>query len=220
MMGFKNQKLNEIFQKDDAERIANFIIEACQTLKNNYGNSVKVLPNDENKIRNILVEEYLDEYKIRKRNQMTEYRFAPETQENYDGNGSYLGRADIKIILKTDFEKNDAYYLVECKRLDGSVSMNKKYLTEGVNRFVTQKYSAHYGKNFMLGFVVGDIDIQNNAKNIEGIQNTLPDIKMHGQFCIEGLNGNEEAWYKCSYQLGNGELELSHIFSNMFSAIH
>lgn len=43
---------------------------------------------------------------------------------------------------------------IECKRIDGTADLNKKYVKEGVARFVTQKYSSYYGRNVMLGFVV------------------------------------------------------------------
>ena len=61
--------------------------------------------------------------------------------ENYAGSGQHIGRVDIRILLKSDFEKDDAYYITECKRIDGSSDLNKKYVKEGVARFVTEKYS-------------------------------------------------------------------------------
>ena len=87
---------------------------------------------------------------------------------------------DIRILLKSDFEKEDAYYVIECKRIDGTSDLNKKYVKEGVARFVTQKYSSYYGRNIMLGFVVKKIDMSANAKLIEGIQNADLNQHAHG----------------------------------------
>lgn len=221
MSGFKNKALNALLQKDDFEQIASFIIEACRTVKSDYLNQGNRMPNDENRIRSILLKEYLAVDDIQRNSKMTEYRFEPETLENYDGKGNFIGRADIKVILKTDFEKNDAYYLIECKRIDGTKTLNKKYVNDGIARFVTKKYSSYYGKNFMLGFVVKDIDIQKNTANIESIQNTsaLTNTYIHGKFSMESMSGNEELKYVCSYQLAEGKLELCHVFSNLSSVV-
>ena len=99
-------------------------------------------------------------------------------------------------MLKSDFEKDDAYYITECKRVDGSSDLNKKYVKEGVARFVTEKYSSYYGRNIMLGFVVKKIDISSNVKLIEEIQNADLSQQMHGNFeFIESKDVTES--YKC-----------------------
>ena len=56
--------------------------------------------------------------------------------ERYHSNG----RIDIRIIAKNDFEIDDAYYTIECKRLDnqnllGETGLNAKYVKEGIKRF-------------------------------------------------------------------------------------
>lgn len=131
----------------------------------------------------------------------------------YDGNGNYIGRADICIKLKSDFEKREAYYIVECKRLDGKSDLNKKYVCEGVARFITRKYSSYYGKNIMLGFVIKQIDISKNTVLIESIQNTDKNKYMHGNFDLTIARTKSEV-YKCQYHIENGDLELRHIFAD------
>lgn len=113
---------------------------------------------------------------------MSGYKFEIEVPENYVGDGQHIGRVDIRVLLKSDFKKDDVYYIIECKRIDSSVDLNKKYVKEGVIRFVTKKYSSYYGRNIMLGFVVQKIDVSANAKLIEEIQNTESDQHMHGDF--------------------------------------
>ncbi|MEY8265578.1 hypothetical protein AALA79_04280 [Lachnospiraceae bacterium 64-25] len=125
---------------------------------------------------------------------------------------------DIRILLKSDFEKEDAYYVIECKRIDGTSDLNKKYVKEGVARFVTQKYSSYYGRNIMLGFVVKKIDMSANAKLIEGIQNADLNQHAHGNLRLVKSEGVTES-YKCMYQIQSGELELRHIFSDYSSVM-
>lgn len=211
MSGKINHKIREALRQDDFQMLTGYILEMCKRLTEDFKRENKRLPNNENQIRSILVEEYLDDDKERKSHGMLDYGFQSETQEHYDGQGNYIGRVDIRIKLKTDFDKRSAYYIVECKRLDGTNALNTKYIEEGVARFVTQKYSAYYGKNMMLGFVVKDIDISNNAAEIENIQNSSSDIHMHGKFMLIG-KAKDPRMYKCIYHIKSGELELRHIF--------
>lgn len=163
-----------------------------------------------------MLEEYINKQKDT--HNMLGYKFELEVPENYAGSGKYIGRVDIRILLKGDFEKDDAYYIVECKRVDGSTDLNKKYIKNGVARFVTEKYSSYYGRNIMLGFVVKKIDVSANVKLIENIQNKELDQYMHGGFEFIEKKGVAES-YKCMYQIQSGEVELCHIFSDYSSII-
>jgi len=112
--------------------------------------------NNENAIRDILLE-YLTDTQVRQNSCLIEgYRFDKEVDENE-------GRVDIKIIDKNDFEEHDAYYVIECKRLDGYSTLNKAYITDGINRFTTGYYSSYYGINGMIGFIVKKININTNT---------------------------------------------------------
>ena len=211
MMGKLSRNISEALRRDDFERIRDYIVESCNLLLEDYQHQRKQMPNHENKIRNILLEEYLDDDSQRTDFDMGDYRFFPETQEHYDGQGNYIGRADIRVMLKTDFEKRNAYYLVECKRLDGSPNLNKEYVEEGVVRFVSRKYSAYYGKGMMLGFVVKKMNISKNVQEIEDLQNTSTEPNTHGKFTALDIRTSQEI-YSCVYQLQWGVLELRHIF--------
>lgn len=214
MSGMLSKSILESLYRANFEKITSYILDICELIVEDYGKKQLKLPNDENKIRSIMLEEYLKKQKSSYG--MSDYRFELEVPENYVGNGHHIGRVDIRILLKSDFEKEDAYYIIECKRVDGAADLNKKYIKEGVARFVTQKYSSYYGRNIMLGFVVKKIDISSNARLIEKIQNVDANEYMHGDFeLIESDNVTES--YKCIYQIQSGELELCHIFSDYSS---
>lgn len=214
MSGVLNKDILEALCRANFEKITNYILDICELVVEDYEKKQLKLPNDENKIRSIMLEEYLRKQKVSY--DMSNYRFDLEVPENYAGNGHHIGRVDIRILLKSDFEKEDAYYIIECKRIDGTSDLNKKYVKEGVARFTTQKYSSYYGRNIMLGFVVKKIDMSVNAQLIESIQNEDLDEHMHGEFELVG-NGSVTESYKCIYQIQSGEVELRHIFSDYSS---
>lgn len=216
MSGMLNKNILKALYRANFEKITTYILDICELIVEDYERKNFKLPNDENKIRSIMLEEYMKTQKGFYG--MADYRFELEVPENYAGNGQHIGRVDIRIFLKSDFEKEDAYYIIECKRIDGTTDLNKKYVKEGVARFVTQKYSSYYGRNIMLGFVVKKIDISANAKLIEEIQNAELNQYMHGDFQLVASEGVTES-YKCKYQIQSGEVELRHIFSDYSSII-
>ena len=128
-------------------------------------NVVKV-PSDENKIRNILLLKYLKNDKIREEVGLLDYLFDREVPED-----KTPGRTDIKIQTKNTFIYQEAYYIIECKRLNnqnlnGTSGLNAEYIKEGIMRFVINQYSIYYRVNGMIGFVVEDMDIEQNIENI------------------------------------------------------
>lgn len=216
MSGILNKDILEALYRANFEKITDYILDICELVVEDYEQKNLKLPNDENKIRSIMLEEYMNKQKAVYG--MSDYRFELEVPENYAGNGKHIGRVDIRILLKSDFEKEDAYYIIECKRIDGTANLNKKYVKEGVARFVTQKYSSYYGRNIMLGFVVKKIDMSANAELIERIQNVDLDEHMHGNFQLVKSEGVTET-YKCIYQIQSGDVELRHIFSDYSSIV-
>lgn len=211
MSAILNKDILEALYRANFEKIANYILNICELVVEDYEKKQLKLPNDENKIRSIMLEEYMKKQKDAYG--MSDYRFELEVPENYAGGGQHIGRVDIRILLKSDFEKEDAYYVIECKRIDGTSDLNKKYVKEGVARFITQKYSSYYGRSIMLAFVVKKLDIPANTRLIEKIQNADLDGHMHGDFEFIKSNGVAES-YKCLYQIQSGEVELRHIFSD------
>ena len=216
MSGMLSRNILRALYRANFEKITTYILDICTLIVEEYEKKQLKLPNDENKIRSIMLEEYMNKQK--ETHGMLGYKFELEVPENYAGCGQHIGRVDIRILLKSDFEKDDAYYIIECKRIDGSSDLNKKYVKEGVARFVTEKYSSYYGRNIMLGFVVKKIDVSVNAKMIEKIQNSDSDEHMHGNFELVD-SSNVAKNYKCIYQMQSGKIELRHIFSDYSSII-
>lgn len=125
------------------------------------------LKNDENKIRDILVEHYLNHPLKRQELRIDNLIFNRESSENMA-----KGFVDIKIQTMISLNNPKAYYIFECKRLDGSTDLNRKYIKEGIIRFVSEKYSSYYGLNGMLGFEVSKLD---TTANIEAINRPAAD---------------------------------------------
>ncbi|WP_333804908.1 hypothetical protein [Sulfurospirillum sp.] len=131
---------------------------------------VKVPKNNENAIRDILLLDYITKRNIRNV-ECGIYGF------NFDKEVDVAnGRVDIKILpQKYDFEEFDAYFTIECKRLDGKKTLNAAYVEDGIKRFTTQYksstaeyyYPSYYGINGMIGFVVQSINIDENMKAID-----------------------------------------------------
>lgn len=127
------------------------------------------LSNDENSIRDILLINYLNDNSVRRKVELTDYLFNREVPES-----KTIGRTDIKIETQNTFQDTDAYYTIECKRLDasnatGATGLNAKYIQNGISRFVSKTYSTHYKTNGMIGFVVQTMDINKNITAINGL---------------------------------------------------
>lgn len=153
---FYEKKFEEILSK----------ITACYYLMKS--DKVK-LENDENKIRDCLLRNYLKNNTVRSNVGLTDWLFEREVQEDHS-----VGRTDIKIVSLDTFNRQEAYYILECKRLDskymnGTSGLNAKYIENGINRFTTNYYSSFYRVNGMIGFVVDQLDIHTNIKSINSL---------------------------------------------------
>jgi hypothetical protein len=66
-----------------------------------------------------------------------------------------LGRIDILLRFLHQFGEEDAYLGVDCKLVaHGDMSLNRRYVTQGVSRFVTGQYAARHHWGMMLGDVL------------------------------------------------------------------
>ncbi len=178
MSGFQNSALNEVYRDELFQRIEDSIVKACELMVCDCIKEGCLLDNHEEKIRTYLVHNYLnnDDKKDDLGLNGIKIRFDIEILEGYDTTAiNYAGRTDIRIVSDDWFKNRNAYYIVECKRLDGGNVLNTLYVKEGVQRFVGDlpKYSSFYNKNIMLGFCVKKHDIKNNVIKIENIHNHL-----------------------------------------------
>lgn len=223
MGGFLNTSLNAEFESGLFENIIDKIIFCSQMMKDVCISNGHRIDNDEGKIRNHLLEKYLDNDDIRSQVGLSDLylRFIPEVPENYkDFNDTYIGRIDIKVVTANWFKNSKEYYTVECKRIDGSKILNQKYITEGVSRFVEPpvKYPSYYKRNIMFGFVVKNINIDSNTIMIEEIHNShLKDWIKEGLHLLKNSPSNY-CQYSSNYFFDQSTLELQHIFFN-FSEI-
>lgn len=79
-----------------------------------------------------------------------------------------LGRIDIILRFLHQFGDEDAYLGVECKRVaHGDTALNRRYVTQGVNRFVTGQYATGHHMGMMLGYVL-KLPAASVVTNIDG----------------------------------------------------
>jgi len=171
------------------------------------------LPNDENTIRDKLLLNYLKKDEIRKSIGLTEFLFDREVPEDYS-----IGRTDIKVQSKNTFMETEAYYIIECKRLDndntkGITGLNAQYIKNGICRFVSNYYSSHYGVNAMIGFVITPMDIHKNTDDINFLlDNCFPQAKTITNLSKETFIPNFEYHYRSTHQKDDSsELNLYHL---------
>jgi len=174
------------------------------------------LINNENSIRDKILHDYLKKEKYKHQLELTDYLFDPELPEN-------KGRIDIRIMPINPFINDEAYYIIECKRLDatnqnGTTGLNGEYISEGVCRFVSSKYSSYYKANGMIGFVVQSMDIHNNTNCINGLlakQNFQTNTRQYLQ--SRKITDDFEYSYFSTHSIGKQEIIIYHLmldFSN------
>lgn len=178
------------------------------------------VPNDENKIRDILLYKYLKDRGIRRIYKLDNYIFLPEVRE---GN---KGRTDIHINTPNSFGEEETYYIIECKRLDkknlsGKTGLNAKYITDGIMRFVSSDYySCHYEINAMLGFIVTDLVVNNDIiDNLNKLLDTFSETSTIQKLTKSDFAEDYEYQYISKHKRGDGvNLKLYHLMLN-FSKI-
>ena len=223
MGGFKNQQLNQIAKNNIYEDMINFIFVSLEKMRENLLAENKNIKNDEEKIRTHLLEHYLKNEQFKEKYFDDLYLlFNAEVAEGYDiTSEEYIGRVDIKVYSINTIINPKDYYIIECKRIDGSSTLNRKFITEGICRFILNKpkYSSYNKKNIMLGFVVKNIDIEINTDRINEIQSEIEDIHICEK--LERLKKEKEEYYlyRNKYKCGDKKIELSHLFYNLSDVI-
>lgn len=194
------------------------ICSVCVGVYNTIVEARQLLPNNENTIRDEFIKFLMDNQYRRAYPYLTNYIFKKEEVEND-------GRVDIQIITGNTFKDTDAYYNIECKRLDsintaGTTGLNAEYIKNGMCRFITGYYTSYYGCSGMFGFVVDKIDIHSNTcdsmnallkkgmKDKDGItidtRVTMPITN------VPAVNDFDYA-YISKHETKNGEITLFHL---------
>lgn len=217
MGGFKNESLNIEFERGMFRLIILHLSQCSCAMKRDYKLNGRKIFNDEDKITNQLIADYLNINNIG-------LRFIPQSLETFDlDNSTYRGICDIKIVSASWFQDLNDYYLVECKRIDGGARLNREYVLEGVSRFVLAppKYPSYHKRNIMFGYVVKAINIPDNITKIEKLQNKLLTTVQTGEFIFVESENNEFYHYSCVYQSAVINLiELAHIFYDFSDIIN
>ncbi|MEA2043174.1 MAG: hypothetical protein U9N85_11590 [Bacteroidota bacterium] len=137
-----------------------------------------IIENDENIIRNRLHKDYLDNQQILEQFNLQAYFFDIETPY-VDKNYKETARSDIKIYdpIERIQNRKSPYFIIECKRLDGTNSgkgsLNYKYVENGIKRFTSRAdYPTFFGINGMIGFVLKTKEI---VKIVNSINHLLPE---------------------------------------------
>lgn len=176
------------------------------------------LQNDENKIRDVILYNYLKKDNYKKQLGLSDYLFDPELPEN-------TGRIDIRIMPINPFINDDAYYIVECKRLDNSnvngvSGLNGEYISEGICRYTSSKYSCYYKTNGMIGFVVQSMNIQDNITHLNNIiSNSAFPSNTRQNIQRRKLADNFDYSYYSTHTLGNDEIVIYHLMLDFSSNI-
>lgn len=211
--------ISEAFKVGIIDKIISQLVTCSKQMKADCLSSSNFMRDNEDVITNRLVANYL--------NAKPDYfRYEPQSLENYDKeNDKYIGRTDIKVISGDYFRNAKAYHIVESKRLDGSITLNKKYITEGVDRFLISntesKYSSYYQQNIMFGYVVKAIDIQKNANKIDELQCALlKDIRI-SPFILKNKEDPQYYVYACEYtDISLACIKLHHLFYDFSDAFY
>lgn len=125
-----------------------------------------VISHKENDIRDLFIsDKYLDDFRFKEVLNIIEFKFDKEIS-------TLTGRADIRVLNMVEQMSGVAnpYYYIECKILDNSIpsdaksNLYSKYLNDGVQRYVKEKYLTHHEANGMLGFFINSADIKKNCE--------------------------------------------------------
>jgi hypothetical protein len=123
-----------------------------------------------------------------------------------------LGRIDIILRFLHQFGDEDSYVGVECKRVGHVESaLNQRYVTQGVNRFVSGQYANGHHWGMMLGYVLK----LPSASLVEGIDARIR--ATYGEAAkLEPLDTHPDALSMHSGELVQGTIgqviRLTHIF--------
>ncbi len=225
MSGFLNNEINNDYVVGMIRIVIDRLLFCSQIMKDECSTNASKIDNNEEKIRNRLVEKYLNNDSLNDSMKWTDIplRYDIESPESFqESSDTYIGRTDIKVKSRNYFNDINDYLTIECKRIDGTQLLNQKYINEGVARFVKPpiKYKSHRGENIMFGFVVNDTDMENNTTNIDLIQQTDLNDYVVSNFFLDKKSDKTYLVYSSKYKLLESQLKLNHLFFNFATAIN
>jgi len=199
-------KYNIIYFNSEFENILRGIISCYHSM---VSAKIKLPHNNEGAIRDaMLSKNYLKGHSFKENHpQLLNYHFDKETTENN-------GRADIRILHVNPYKGDEAYYIIECKRLDGENKLNREYIGNGIARFTNEKkYPFYENIAGMIGFVVKKIDIHKNTHcNInELLQNVFTKINTERILTKKEINPDFEYSYYSSHKIDGDSKIIYHL---------
>lgn len=218
MNGFKDASFNRQIIDGILDNIVIKIFECINFMLQDCKRDSKKIANNEVKIRDYLFCNYLNNDVVMRSINFNDFRFFSEVPENYV-ESTPKGRVDLQVYSINEFRHRDRYFIIECKRIDGNLTLNRAYINEGIRRFVGEnpQYTSYYKMNCMLGFVVKDIDVSMNVEKINQLlQTDYTDI--HVQEFLH--TGTVPDTYMSSHGSGKTDYTiLTHAFANCTSII-
>jgi len=207
--GYNNKFYNTEFENILAQIIA------CYNLM--VSNKV-ILPNNENLIRDYILYSYLKKQWFKLQYGLTNYLFDPELPEN-------SGRIDLRVMPVNPLIDDDAYFVIECKRLNnvnqnGKTGLNAEYILEGICRFALEKYTNYYNANGMIGFVVEPMDIHRNITSINTLLSSFPQANTTQELLGYNILDGFEYSYSSTHRIINGEIIIYHLMFDFSQNIH
>ena len=196
---------DEFFSKEFEEILSKIIACYRHMLSDNI-----VLPDNENKIRDSLLGGYLKNTPIKKQYGLTDYLFDPELPEN-------TGRIDIRVMPLNPFIDDKAYYVIECKRLNstnqnGKTGLNGEYISSGICRFVSEKYTSFYDVNGMIGFIVEALRIADNVESINKLLgSSFTEANATRLLQAKSILADFDYSYYSTHKTENGEVTIYHL---------
>lgn len=124
-------------------------------------NNGRQIKNDENKIRDEFGFYFENQYYKETTTTAKDYFFESEGRQQ-----KTAGRVDIRFLSPNCYGHQDAYFAIECKRLDGKAHLCKEYVENGIRRFTAEKYPSLLGCNAMMGFIVRTLNVDETCKTI------------------------------------------------------
>lgn len=210
MSGFGNNALNNLIKADTLIYVVERVIKCIEMMCSHCeGNSIR-LNNNEPVILSHLFYNYLNNDDIMNSVGLDDYRFETEVPENFT-NDIPIGRVDLKVYGIDDFRHRKRYYIIECKRVDGTLPLNRAYIDEGMRRFIGEypKYSSYFQTNSMFGFVLQKCNPDSIVGSInELLENDYKDISVE-QY-LQPLSTSD--MYMSAHTSAEKKLTLIHAF--------
>ena len=219
MSGFSSTSLNHQIAVGILNHIIENMLECFELMRQDCErNSVKI-SNNEICIRDYLFYNYLNNDAVMRAIGFDDFLFIPEVPENYVDNRP-IGRADLQVFSTERFRHRERYFIIECKRVDGNLTLDREYIDEGIRRFVGEspKYTSFYKVNGMLGFVVREFDIDQNTDRINQLlKSDYSDIHVKDYL----HTGSIPHTYISSHgETGHEQITLIHAFPNCVSLLN